>query len=288
MKGAALAILAWLLLCAGCGPGGPSSNEAPTGEPPTERIVVLSPALGVTIADLGLADRVVGRHGWDPVIDPGVPVCGDQSALDYEAIVRARPTHVLTEWGSRDLPKRLLALASRHGWHVEDFSVLTLEDIASVADRLEAMFPNARAPADGPVAGFRALVGAPEPEPVWQGRVLVLMSASPIAALGPGSAHHDLLARVGGVQAIREGSPHMTLHAEDLVRLAPDALILIRAEAPGAGEDPFGPLRRLDIPALREGRIEVVSGEVALLPSPRLVLVADAMRAALERWAGDP
>ena len=45
---------------------------------------------------------------------------------------------------------------------------------------------------------FKQLIAAPRPEPVWDGRVLLLMGTSPVAAIGPGSAHHELLLRDGG------------------------------------------------------------------------------------------
>lgn len=276
------------LLVVGCSRTDPAPTAPTSAEP---RIVVLSPALAAILGDMGYADHAVGRHGWDMVLDPALPVCGEQNAINYEALLRARPTHVLIEWGSRELPAKLTAMAAEHGWTVREFRMLTLDDIDRAAIELAMLFPDAE-PSDR-VARFRAMVAGPPPSPRWEGRVLLLMSASPqITALGPGSAHHELLVRAGGVPAITEGSPAMPMHAEDVLRLAPDAIVLIRpgseAETSSvAAEQALGTILELDIPAVASKRFELVAGPLALLPSTPLVEVADQIRAALDRWADE-
>lgn len=291
-----LAAAACGVLCcaAGCDRrGGPvepvaNANEPENDEPP--RIVVLSPALGVMLTDLGLADHVVGRHGWDTVLDQSLPVCGDQTGLDYEALLRAAPTHVLTEWGARELPARLTDLAARHEWALHDFRLLSLDDIAGTSARLRDLFP-AATPADS-VERFKQLIAAPRPEPVWDGRVLLLMGTSPVAAIGPGSAHHELLLRAGGVPAITKGSPFMPLHNEDVLRLAPDGIILIQPRSAPGDTQPAAPvaldgLATLAIPAIEHARVIRIDHPLGLLPSTRLIEVADSMDEALRRWADE-
>ena len=295
------ALLCGVLSLVGCGrgtdpttPGNPADHAAPTPNNTEPRIVVLSPALGVMLTDLGLADHVVGRHGWDAVLDQSLPVCGDQTGLDYEALLRAEPTHLLTEWGARALPGRLTTLAAEHGWNVQDFQILSLADIAAASQRLGELFPDG-VPADS-MQRFNAMMRAPVHEPAWEGRVLLLMGTAPIAALGPGSAHHELLRRAGGVPALAEGSPYMPLHAEDVLRLAPDAIILIQpreSAEPGETEtalrtippSQLGRIASLDIPAVAHQRVVRIDHPQALLPSTRLVELAEAMKAALHRWA---
>lgn len=288
MREVAKKIVLTLLLgafCA-CGSRSPEAGAPPAGAEP--RIVVLSPALAVVLCDLGLRDRIVGRHGYDLVLDASVPVCGQQSGIEYEAVLRARPTHVLTEWGSRELPRRLEELAAERGWTLRDFRLLSLADIDAAALALEQMFPGASPSAR--TARIHGLASGAR-ERVWSGRVLLLMGAAPIDAIGPGSAHQELLERVGGVPAIAEGSPYMQLHAEDVLRLAPDAIVLLRPreggpESPGARPD-LGVIDALDIPAVREGRIAVIDLPLALLPSTGLADVADRLGEFLEAWAGE-
>lgn len=282
--GLLLALVAMLPL--GCG-----RSQTPPAPPagPEARIAVLSPALAAILCDLGLRERIVGRHAYDLVLDPDVPVCGEQRGINYETLLRVEPTHVLTEWGDRELPRRLRELAVDEGWQLRDLRVLTLQDVAAAAAEFVKLFPDARpVPRVGRLAG---LAGDRPAVPRWEGRVLLLMSVSPIAALGPGSAHHELLVAVGGVPAISEGSPHMQLHAEDVLRLAPEAIVLIQ---PGGGgvdreargvEERLGVIASLDIPALREGRLALIDHPLALLPSTALADVADEMAALLDGWA---
>jgi hypothetical protein len=129
---ACAAAVAFTAALSACRPD-PVETDAP-------RIVALSPALAVMLRDMGLGDRVVGRHAWDMVLDPAVPVCGDQSGIDYEALLRVRPTHVVLEWGERELPPRLREMAARHGWHVRSFQMLTLGQVRGAAVGLEGMF----------------------------------------------------------------------------------------------------------------------------------------------------
>jgi len=287
------AVCGGLLSLAGCErqaePRTPAATDVP-GSEQTPRIVVLSPALGVMLTDLGLAGRVVGRHGWDTLLDQSLPVCGDQTGLDYEALLRADPSHILTEWGTRELPAQLNTLAAKHGWDLQDFRLLSLADIGSASARLRALFPDAE-PAES-IERFDRLMTAPVPAPLWKGRVLLLMGTSPVAAIGPGSAHHELLLRAGGVPAITEGSPFMPLHAEDVLRIAPDAIILLQPRSGSGDTQASAPialngLASLAIPAIEHGRVVRIDHPLGLLPSTRLIEVADSMDEALRRWADE-
>jgi ABC-type hemin transport system substrate-binding protein len=278
------------ILLPGCG------KRPPPAPPPDHqnqpRIAVLSPALGVVLADVGLGERIVGRHGYDRVLDPSIPVCGEQSGVNYEALIRVNPTHVITEWGTREFPARLTTLAESNGWIVRDFRMLTLNDIDSAATSLAELLPGAEL--SPRVRRMHEIATTVHPETIWAGRVLLLMDASPIAALGPGSAHQELLVRVGGVPAITEGSPYMPMHKEDLARIAPDAIILVQPRAGGDDAPPataesvreqLHAITSLDIPAAQSGRIAIVDHPLALLPSTALADVADEFAALLARWA---
>jgi ABC-type hemin transport system substrate-binding protein len=279
-----LAALAAVL--AACGRDG--GAEVPPPESTGPRIVVLSPALAVTLCDLGLRDRIVGRHGYDMVLDPSIPVCGQQSGILYETLLRVRPTHVLTDWGAREWPEKLVQLAGENGWTLRDFRLLTLDEIDGAASALGEMFPGAT-PSER-VAALHTLAANETPDRAWRGRVLLLMSVSPIAAIGPGSAHHELLERAGGVPAIDEGAPYMRMHAEDVLRIAPDAIILLRPNSGGSAADSgtdLGAIAGLGIPAVRDQRVAVVEHPLGLLPSSALADVAAEMRTLLEQWADE-
>src|SRR5689334_23210000 len=80
----------------------PPNEPAPSSSP---RVVALSPAVARTMRDLGLGKYLVGRHGFDQWSAQSLPVCGDQNGIDYETLVRARPTQVFLQVA--DVPDRL-------------------------------------------------------------------------------------------------------------------------------------------------------------------------------------
>ncbi|MEM7623141.1 MAG: hypothetical protein AAF235_08035 [Planctomycetota bacterium] len=288
------------------------------------RLVVLSPAIGVIARDIGLEDAIVGRHDFDFVLADSVPKVGDQTAIDYEALLATRPTHVITQWGSRDLPPRLVDLADQRGFKLIDYELLTLDHIAEVADDLFLDFvqPPGRAgfqPGTSdditprfidPAEAFGRALPSERMARAWRqrgdgfadlGRVLLLGSVDPPAVLGPGSFHHQVLVRIGGTPAVESGSPWMELDAEDVLRLAPDAVVLVAprsmgANSPAAGaamssddgaerlEARFGIIARLGVPASSSGRLAVIDDPLSLLPSTSMIRFADDLAAVLDGW----
>ena len=127
----------------GCGRE-PSKSDAtgPQTAPTRElRIVAHSPALAVILKDLGYEAQIVGRHAYDLVLDPKVPSCGELGTIDYETLIRVRPTHVFIQWGARELPERLAELAAANDWVVMNLNPLGLDEIESCARQMdEAVF----------------------------------------------------------------------------------------------------------------------------------------------------
>lgn len=284
-------IAAILVLAAACGCG-----RAPATPPASPRIIAFSPAVGLIVRDLGHAGLIVGRHGSDTFLSPSIPVCGDQVAgPDYEAILRARPTLFLSQWGSRPRPERLTELASRLGFDIADYRLLTLDDIPLAVRDIDARL---RPPGSPPTAGCGALLA--RMEAAWRrregldraGRILLLHAASPPGAIGPGSFHHEILLRIGGAPAITDGSPYIELDAEDILRLAPEGVILISPRAAGVPAAPIdarealGGVARLATPAARTGRFAVIDHPGALTPASPMIDFAEELAAILERWAG--
>jgi ABC-type Fe3+-hydroxamate transport system substrate-binding protein len=291
-----LITLAAALAVASCRPAPPAPAPSPTPAPPSDeevpRIVALSPALAIMLRDLGVSEHIVGRHGWDMVLDKSVPVCGDQGGIDYEALIRTEPTHILLEWGSRPLPDRLDSLAGANNWEVANYTLLTLDDLEGAADDLERRFAPDASPA--PALAERMAAAWSTREGLYRGRVLLLISADPPAALGPGSFHHQILERIGGQPAFTEGSPYITMDAEDVLRLAPDAIILISPRSPEApsretsAEDVraiLGGLGGLDIPAVGDGRLALIDDPLSLTPSSAMIAFADDLARILAGWS---
>jgi ABC-type hemin transport system substrate-binding protein len=238
--------------------------------------------------------KLVGRHGYDTFTDPTVTVVGDQAGIDYEALLRAQPTHVLTQWGKRDPPARLAELARQRGFTVQDFPLLTLDDVVSAARAVETLV------AARPTLSSRLSEAFAPREPVnGVGPVLLLYALSPPTALGPGSFHHQLLERAGGTPALAEGAPFIALDAEDVRRLRPSAVLVIRprpANTTPAPDAPAGTEATAEVAAevaaacalwgINPSRVSIINDPESAIPGPGLIRLAAKVRARLEEWAG--
>lgn len=287
-----------MVLLAGCEKPAPqpASPTAPESVGQEQRVVVLSPALAVIVRDLGYVDRVVARHAYDDVLPRELLAVGDQAGIDYEALVRARPTHVLIQWGARELPQRLTQLAESNDWRITNSNPLTLTDIERSIREIDGALAHGASPTSKAQALLDALNGlhaSAQTDPGW-GPVLLLASIDPPAALGPGSCHDEMLRGVGGMPALIEGSPWMELSREDLVRMQPRGIILVRPRSARGVTDADGvttsdgdvwePLRGLGLAAVDEHRTATIDDPEGLLPSTSMIRVADTMRKVILTW----
>ncbi len=289
-----LATLVWL---ASCARKTEPSDVAHATRDDAVRIVSLSPGITVTLEGLGLGSLIVARHGYDTVAASSLPVAGDQGGLAYETLLRAEPTHVLLQWGSRELPARLVQLADERGWVVESFGSLTWDDVEEMERSLAGMFERAL---DEQPEMRMAPIGEGERLTAAQaqrvGRVLLLMPGTEPAALGPGSFHYEMAqTQLGCEMAGPLPGPYVRLHAEDFVRLEPEAVVLLKPRAPGepAG-DPFdssawrkelGRLAELDVPAIRQGRVAMLDHPHGLLAGSSLADVRASLAEIIGVWA---
>jgi ABC-type hemin transport system substrate-binding protein len=312
---AARAVGAMLLAAALVVVGGCERAAAPGPRGGTHRLVPLSPAIASILRSVGAGASIVGRHGFDAGSDPALPVCGDQAGVDYEALVRVGPTDIILQESATPPPRRLLDLARSSGWTVRVIPLLALDDLRAATIELSRCYapppPGATVAGAPAAAGLERLLGAmdrawarrdgPEGEAIARaGRVLLLHAARPqVAALGPGSWHHQILERLGATPALAEGAPSVALDAEDVLRLRPDTIVLFSPRPPGAPSrtGPVAPADRgallgaiaaLDIPAAREGRLGLIDDPECLLPSLAMIGVAEDLAGLLARLGGLP
>lgn len=261
------------------------------------RVVALSPAVAIILQDLGRESLIVGRHGSDMVLDPALPVCGDHLALDLETLQRVRPSLVFTQWGTRDLPEPYLSLAKRQGWTTHDCRLLTIDDIRREIIEIDALLPPPHDRAADLVKQLD-LALTPVPARAKAGKVLLLCGLDPPGVLGPGSWHHQILLGLGATPCIEQGAAWITISREDLVRLAPDAIIVLTPRSPrtsprGSIESPYlgeeaiarlPALARAATPALAAGHVALIDDPLSLTPSSAMIRVADQMAQAIDLW----
>lgn len=247
----------------------------------------MSPALAAICNDLGLGDRIVGRNAYDIVLDPAIPVAGDINGFDYERLIRLNPTHILLERSAKNPPDRLLRLAKERGWAIEVFPLLTLDDIPNAAGRLAQEFdnPQVRGRLSAMLTDLDASLQPAGPGARNAGRLLALYWTNPVGAAGPGSFHYEILVRMGFEPALTEGGPYVTLDPEDVLRIDPESLLLIMPGADaGRIEELLGPLARLDLRCVRDGRVGVITDELANLPATTIGRMVREIREITDPW----
>ena len=298
------------------GSGSGAASETGANEP---RIAALSPAVAVMLRDLGLEDRIVARHDFDKILSDTIPRAGSSLGWDLEVLIGVEPTHLVFQRTTADLPDRVTQLAGARGWTIVQRPLDTLDDIASFMDDLALLFDERAEVGVGPGS---ALEPDFDPDPgvdlpgaalgrAWRdrgpiadraGRVLILGSLDPPAAMGPGSFHHQLITRMGMTPAIQDGAMWIEIDYEDIVSIAPDSIIVFapdpdrddeRFGLPGTPDlddarDALGPIAELPTPASESGRLGVIDHPLALLPASSLAEVARETEALLESWDEEP
>lgn len=296
-----------------------SGQDSDDEQGATHRFVVLSPAIGVMLQDLGFEDSIVGRHTYDTALSKSIPVVGSHLDIDYELLIELNPTEILIERTSVDIPDRLTTLAQAHGWVIISYELKTLDDIANTIDDLYLKFvgfhdeprsddslfdlrldPTKKFDVELPSARLANAWSPIGPSATKAGRVLVLAGIEPPGAMGPGSFHAQLIERLGLTPAIVEGGMWQELDYEDVIELAPDSILVFAPEP--ASIDPnaligepmpmdweqimarLGGLGALPIPAIEHHRVAIITDPLGLLPSSSLARVADEVREAVEGW----
>lgn len=269
------------LLC-GC------REEAPVQRTP-QRIVALAPSLTETLFALGLGDRVVGvgdYSRWPPEV-AAKPKLGSLFDPNLEQIVALEPDLAVLLPGERELGGRL-----------EQLGIATLYLPSETLEDAERAFAEISRRCGVPENGERLLTEwraalAPRPVP---GSPRVMLSVgrqagrlTDVLVAGPGTFLDELLRRLGAVNVFADAPTlYPQIGLEEVVARAPDVILELRSEpiAPAVAVSLAGDWRRLgDLPAVRDGRVEVIADHYVLIPGPRLPRLYAEMRAALTRGA---
>ncbi len=267
----------------------PASSPSSSSAPGAPRVVALSPAIAVVMQDAGFDNLIVGRHAYDIVLPRTVPSCGEQGTIDYEALLAANPTHVFLQWGKQDLPTRLLDLGKSKGWIIENFDILSLDEIDRAQQRLARLLaPQSPLAPDRLTSTRIEQVRASHADLANRGTVLLIASAgSTFGILGPASCHAQVLARLGIQPAVTSGGAWFNMDAEDIRALNPSAIVLIQPRMWGSKpvaptpqfvqqqvSEHLGALAGLNVPAVTSGRVGVIDDPLALIPSTSMAAFA--------------
>ena len=241
--------------------------------PPRPRIVSYSPALTGILFDLGLGGHVVGVTSHTPMpAGQSRPIVGDAFSVNTEAILAVRPDVVMTQVS----PSRFAALARLvPEIRIEPFTIETLQDVKSAAVRVAEIAGRGEL---GRRAGEefqtrldrleQGLLDRPRP------RVLFLTDFEIMGSAGAGTFIDQLITAAGGQNVAGKYTGWVTLTVEGIISAEPDVII---CQVPSSGQER---VRRFwgdldDIPAVRDGRVYIISDDSWTIPGLHLAGFAE-------------
>ncbi|MDP7008827.1 MAG: hypothetical protein QGI78_04570 [Phycisphaerales bacterium] len=226
------------------------------------RIVSLSPAITATLVDAGLEEQVVGCSAFCK-LKGEVPVIGDLHTIDYEKLLRTKPTHVFVQQQVVGNDTHLQHLHDTNAFTLRTWKLNTIKEIESTSSEIVKMF-------NLPVNPFRF---QPLNHRVDEEPTLLISNGSEHqlgVCFGKGTYLDDVWTAMGGVNALQTQGWRV-LSIEDIARLAPVRIILV-SDIQITNNTP---LSSLNIP------VTPFVHEDVLLPSTR---ISDVAQALYERW----
>ena len=256
-------------------------STQPAAARPVRRIVSLAPNLTEILFALDLGDRVVGVTDYCdyPPAAAKKPRVGGYVNPNLEAILALDPDLALAtpNIGNRDGVLKLQALGV-------DFLVVETPTLASLADAIRLIAARAGEPERGvllaaklqaEIEALRARLTALPPT-----RALLVFAHEPLIAAGPGTLFDEMLRAAGGTNLASGRGPYPHLSLEQVVTLAPEAIIDTAMTATGPSDSRFWD-RLATVPAVRDRRICAPPADPILRPGPRVVegiqLLADCL-----------
>jgi iron complex transport system substrate-binding protein len=268
-------LLAALLLIAGGCAKKPEPTEAVADG--RLRIVSMAPNLTEILFALGLDEEIVGvtRHCNYPPQALTKPQVGTFWQPDIEAVLAARPALVVTLSLAQQRP--LAEQLDRIGCAVltvEDFEslpqlydgILAIGQAVGRTEQAEAMAARVRAGQEAMLARY---AGPAPPKVLW------VIQRQPLRVAGTKTFVNEMIEAVGGVNAIGATvNVYPPISAEDVIAAWPDVIIEpanmpdLREVQARSAETFYAAFRR--VPAVKNGRVYVLDGDLVSRLGPRL------------------
>ena len=249
-----------------------------------ERIVSLAPSVTEVLYDVGLGDALVGRTRFCryPAAASAVPAIGGFYDASIEAIVAAKPTHVVTLSETADIARK----ASEFGIaviEVDHRSVKGIKDsYRAIGERCgiqTAAERKLQALGEREQAVQRAVAGKGEVRTlVVVGRTQQRGEVSSVYVSGSDGFYSDVLRLAGAVNVNRSPTIALPLLSpEGLNVLKPDAIVeIVNVDDDvflGQGMELWRHLSA--IPAVQTGSVFLVSDDFASIPGPRYIQLVE-------------
>jgi iron complex transport system substrate-binding protein len=287
-----VAFLAGAILFVGCGGAVDVKTHGANDAATPQRIVSLAPSLTETLFALGLGDRVVGvtRYCAYPPEVLAVQKVGGHLDPNFEAIVSLEPDLVVVIPSSHENRLRLESLGLR---------VLEVDqhDVESVLQSVSEVAEACGVPGRGTALRVElekrlakvvsAVAGAPRPRAVVVvGHQVGEGAVRSVWAAGRDTFYDGVVQIAGGVNAVNGGlARYPELSREGLSALDPDVVLDVIAGVEDRNLDleaiRQGWMRLTELRAVRDNRVNVLEGDLMVVPGPRLPAMVEAMARAL-------
>ena len=268
--------------------GRPATTQTRATE--AKRIVSLVPALTEMLFALGSGPQVIAVSSYDefPPEVKSLPKVGALLDPDMERILSLRPDLVIIYGSQTDLQAQLARAGIRvfNYRHAGLAGVLnTLKELGAAVGRAaegERLARDIRGRLDAIQARVR---GRPKP------RTLLVFERDPASLRGvyvSGGVGflHDMLGIAGGVNVFADvARESVQPSVETMLERAPDVILEVRVKGLLAPADiteakrVWGALA--SVPAVRQGRIQILTGDHLVVPGPRVVQGTEAFARAL-------
>ncbi len=289
MKALLFAALGALGVLAGTAVTGAGQRQAAPEAAPS-RIVSLVPATTEMLFDMGAGRRVVGVGSYDrfPPDVERLPRLGGLLDPNIEQLIALRPDLVIVYETQAEL-RRQLERARIPMW---TYSTRTLPDVLStlrsLADRIG--LPNEGAAAAGRIEARLKAVQARVAGRVRPRTLLVFgREAGALRGINASGGYgflHDLLEMAGGTDVLADvPRAAVAMSSEMVIARSPEVIIELHygeAWSPARTEAE----RRVwfglpSLPAVRRGRIHLLTGDEFVVPGPRVSIAAERLARAL-------
>lgn len=238
-----------------------------------DRVVSLAPNLTEVVFALGAGEKLVGVTSYCdyPEAARKITKVGDTIQPNIEAIVALHPQVVLVSTSSQleafvqKMREQNIAVYVTDPHDLEGI----FRTIANVGDLL-----GLKENADRELAKLRARVGAVETKISSQPPISVFfqLSREPLYTIGKDAYVTDLIRRAGGVSVTRElPGAFPTYSAEAALAARPEAIVMTSGDSMGGKINSRVAESLLRSPAVLNGRVYEINGDLLSRPGPRAV-----------------
>ena len=238
-----------------------------------ERFVSLAPNLTEIAFAIGARDHLVGNTTFCnyPEEAKSITKVGDTLQPSIERVLALKPQLVLVSTASQlqaftsQLEEHRIALYINDPQSLEDvfLSITNLGDVLNQSAAASDLVKRLRARTE---AVERAVAGRPRV------RVFFQLSGQPLYTAGKTSFVTNLIERAGGQSVtvdVNEAWPRLSDEAALASR--PEAVIMLSGESMGSSANLKVARALQNSPAVRNGRLHVIDGDLLTRPGPRLV-----------------